>query len=314
MIFRRATLRLTVVFSAILLLLFGAFAIGVYLFVTGSFDYDATASTGSTAVDAAERSFADLRIGLVTGYVVLVFVVPVISYLMVKLVLEPARRGYEAQQRFVDDASHEFRTPLSIIQGELEFATSRQRSVDEYRAAMATALDEVEHLTAMTSDLLLLARGGATDLAAGFRPVELGGVLHRAARAHQSAAEGRIQVDVREPIEVLGSEDLLLRAIGNLIENAIKFAPGTAPIRISVERRGSLAHAEVTDFGRGLARSERRRAFDRFWRAERARSQPGHGLGLALVRQIMGAHHGTVRLEPARPFGTSAVLELPAQS
>ncbi|GAA1002358.1 sensor histidine kinase [Subtercola frigoramans] len=314
MIFRQATIRLTVVFTLILLVLFGAFAAGVYLFVVSSFDYDSALNTGNSAVDAAEQSFADLRFGLATGYLALVIVLPVICFLMVRLVLRPARRGFEAQQRFVDDASHEFRTPLSIIQGELELVISRPRPRDEYVTAITTALDEVDHLNTLTSDLLLLTRANTATLMTAFQPVSLGTVVDRAVDSYSRGPQtGRLTVTGSDVI-VYGSDDLLIRAVGNIIDNALKFSPPKSKVSVTVSEHADHARIVVTDTGTGLTSGEKTHAFERFWRAETSRTLPGQGLGLALVKQIIEAHHGTVKLASNEGHGTRVTLEIPTDA
>ncbi|WP_438353824.1 sensor histidine kinase [Microbacterium sp. CJ88] len=307
--FRTAVVRLTVLFSAVLLLVFAGFAVGVYAYVVASFDFDSVGASGSGAIDAAEQSFADLRSGLLVGCLVLAVVVPVLCWLMVKLVLRPVRHGYEDQQRFVDDASHEFRTPLAVVQTELELAVSRPRDGAAYRAAITRALEQVEHLTALTSDLLMLARGSSIDVESGFGPVDIVAVADRAA----SDPTGRIRLHApRHAVLVRGSEDLLLRAVANVVDNARKFSADDTPVEVRVEEQGDRVRVEVTDRGVGFAPGERGRAFDRFWRAPAARSLPGNGLGLALVLQIVTAHRGTVRLTAGSAGGTTVTIELPA--
>ncbi|RFA06529.1 hypothetical protein B7R54_19380 [Subtercola boreus] len=310
MIFRQATRRLTAAFTAILLLLFGAFALGIYFFVTGTFDYDTVAGNGAEAVDAAEQGFVTLRTAIVVCYLVLLVIVPVMSYIMARLVLAPVRRSYEKQQAFVDDASHEFRTPLAIIQGELELAISRPRTPLEYERAIVTTLEEVEHLTTLTGDLLLLTRGSEAELQSAFTPVDISEVTRKAVRSSAAAAQISIEGGVQH--SVLGSEHLLIRALGNVLDNATKFADTGTPIEVKVGARGDKIQITIRDHGPGMTPETLNHVFDRFWRAEESRSLPGHGLGLALVRQICVAHHGSISIESVPGHGTTVSVVLPA--
>lgn len=309
MIFRQATRRLTAAFTGILLLLFGGFALGIYLFVTGTFDYDLVASNGVEAIGAAEQGFATLRTALIAGYLGLLVIVPVLSYAMARLVLTPVRRSYERQQAFVDDASHEFRTPLAIIQGELELAVSRQRSAAEYEAAIATALDEVDHLSTLTGDLLLLARGSDAELRATFASVDLASIVTKAVRTAGSNVP--LTIGDGEPYAVFGSDDLLLRALGNVLDNARKFSGPDIPVSVTLQHRGDRIQIEIRDEGPGMTPNTLGHAFDRFWRAEESRTLPGHGLGLALVKQICSAHNGTIGIESAPGMGSTVTLVFP---
>lgn len=310
MIFRRALIRLTLTYTLLQLLLFGIFAIGVYSFVTGAFDFDAAELDGQAALSAAEEGFANLRVGLITGYAILVILLPISSYLMARGALAPVRRSYELQQRFVDGASHEFRSPLSVIQGELELALSRSRTPAEYRAAITRALAAAEGLTRLTNDLLLLTRESADELEATFEPVSLNELAHKVAQAHGGAAT-RITVIETRTVIVHGSPELLSRALSNLVDNAVKFTGESGSIEIAVSVTGRIAQVLVADDGLGMTSAESARAFDRFWRAQDARSTPGFGLGLPLVQQIIAAHHGKVSIASASGAGTTVTLTLP---
>ena len=314
MIFRRAVLRLTAAYTAIQLLLYGAFALGVYAFVTGTFDFDAAQTDGAAAVDAAERGFATLRTGLLVSYAALAVTVPLLSYVMARVALGPLRASYEAQQRFVDDASHEFRTPLSILQGEMELALGRPRDRGEYTRVLESSLDAVQSLVTLTDDLLLLARGSSAELEATFEDVALGPIA-RAAVARRTASPlggARVEVVMVDEVHVQGSAELLTRAVENIIGNAQRFTPAKGRITVSVSEDAGRAIVRVTDTGTGVSPQVVRHAFDRFWRADEARSQPGHGLGLALVRQICEAHGGEASIASAEGGGAVVTISLPA--
>ncbi len=306
MVFRRALIRLTVTYTIVQLLLFGAFALGVYSFVTGAFDFDVGEQDGQSSFDV-EKSFADLRSGLISGYSILIIVLPASSYLMARAALAPVRRSYELQQRFVDGASHELRSPLSVIQGELELALSRSRTQAQYRAAITRSLDAVQGLTQLTNDLLLLARESTHELEATFQPVSLNEVARNAAGTDPQ----RVTVLEASTAIVLGSPELLARAVGNLIDNALKFSAEASPIEISVAAGGGTARISVSDHGIGMTETESAHAFDRFWRAQDARSMPGFGLGLPLVGQIVEAHRGTVSIASSPGVGTTVTLTIP---
>ena len=306
MIFRRALLRLTLTYTLVQLLLFGAFALGIYTFVTGAFDFDAPALESAGTVDA-EQSFATLRTGLITGYAILVVLLPISSYLMARGALTPIRRSYELQQRFVDGASHEFRSPLSVIQGELELALARSRTPAQYRSAMTKALDAAEGLTRLTNDLLLLTRDNSDELEATFEPVSLNEIAHTVA----GAAAANVTVVETRPVLVDGSAELLTRAVTNLVDNAVKFTDGNAAIAINITAGGKAAHLAVADAGAGMSEADAARAFDRFWRASESRNTPGFGLGLPLVQQIVTAHHGRAAIISAPGAGTTVTLTLP---
>jgi signal transduction histidine kinase len=313
-IFRRAVLRLTLVYTSILLILFGVFALAVYGFVVETFDFDPAPADGDTDQDAAEQGFAVLRSALLICYSGLVLVIPPLSYGMARVALRPLRASYEAQQRFVDEASHEFRTPLAVLQAEMELALSRDREPAEYRRVLASSLEVVDSLNTLTGDLLLLARGETTELSSSFDEVSLESVV-RAAVVRQLGNRGPhadVAVEVTRAVPVTGSAELLTRAVGNVVDNALKFTPPSGQVRITVGEHGGSGLIRVRDTGVGIDAGTAQHAFDRFWRADEARSLPGYGLGLALVEEICRAHGGTAAIAGSPGGGTTVTLTFPS--
>ena len=305
MIFRRAKLRLTLWFAAAQLLLFAAFGLGVYAYVTSAFDFDAA----ETSTRTAEAGFAALRTGLLLAYAALVVAVPLASFALASLAIRPIRAGYEAQQRFVDDASHEFRTPLSAIQAQLELGLNRERPASDYRGAMSRSLQAVSRLNRMIDELLLLAHGEAP--AATGEPVRLSVVIAEAVEALGEA--DRARVDVAEPSDLVtkGSSSMLTRATLNLLTNALRYSPVASPVVVAVVRHGRFARIAVTDKGAGMSRREQRHASERFWRADSSRSREGTGLGLSIVAEIVRLHRGRLRLASVPGAGTTAAVDIP---
>ena len=312
MIFKKAILRLTIAFSAILLLVFGLFAFGIYSFVTINFDFDVPELTTSEVVITAEQSFALLRTALLVSYGALALIAPFLSFAMARQVLKPAQKSYDLQQAFVDDASHEFRSPLAIIQGEIELALNRPRTGPEYQRVLAISLDEVRHLSSLTTDLLLLARGNSEGLISSFSSVSLDDVLSGAQRLPSvKEAENSIRIMPHDNVTINGSENLLVRAFANILDNAVKFSAPGAQIDVQVAHHGATVGITVIDHGAGMNANTLSHAFDRFWRAEEARSAPGHGLGLALVQRICAIHSGKISLVSEPGKGTAVTMIFP---
>jgi len=312
-IFRQATIRLTVAYAVIQLSLFAVFAIGVYTFVTGTFDFDAVEFEGEGAAVGAEQGFALLRTALIIFYACLLIVVPLSSWLMARAALKPIKASFERQQQFVDGASHEMRTPLSVIQGELELALTRLRTPAEYQAAIATSLEAATGLTRLTDDLLKLSRTTREELAATFASVDINmavrEVVSRADAAH--ALGPAVTADLSQQGRVWGSDELISRAIGNVVDNAVKFSEPHGAVAVTTTVVGETSIVQVRDDGVGMTGEQASHAFERFWRADDARTTPGHGLGLALVKLIMEAHGGSVGLHSQPGAGTTVTLRFP---
>ena len=208
-----------------------------------------------------------------------------------------------AQRRLVADASHELRTPLTSLITNLELL-AEQPDDPSAPALLAAALAEAGELRALINDLVDLARDG--QAAFHVEDVRLDLVAERvAARAADRAPGLAYELDCR-PTLVRGDPDALERAIGNLVDNALKWSPPEGRIRISV----AAGAVEVSDDGPGIPADDLPHIFDRFYRSAKARALPGSGLGLAIVRRIADLHNGTVAAIPL-PQGVTFRFSLP---
>lgn len=314
MIFASALRRLTIVYTGIQLVLFGALAIGVYLFVTGTFDFDAASQDGPGAVGAAELGFIHLRVALIAGFAILCVVVPFTSYWMARVALAPLRQNYEQQQQFVDDASHELRSPLSVIRGELELALSRRRTEREYRTAISTSLEASQILVQLTEDLLLLAQDSSVEFESRLHPVSGNELVLRATSDLSSGAvSDRLTVHSDAPALINGIPSLLVRALANLLDNAMKFTPEGGTVTLTATNNSEDATFSIADTGIGMTADEAQHAFDRFWRGTVAHDIRGHGLGLSLVERIANAHRGRVTIESAPGIGSTITFVVPLE-
>ena len=315
MIFRKALLRLTVAYSVIQLLLFALTELAVYVFVALTFDFDVVEIDGVPAgFDAAGHALSKLRTALVVVYLALLIVVPLVSYVMARVALRPLRVSYERQQQFVDATSHEFRTPLGVIIGELSLALMRPRKGAEYRVAIEQSLAAAEALASLTNQLLLLSRDDRSELEGERESIAVDEVC-AAAVAKGDAAVDRAPTVVVVPapgVVVNGSRDLLVHAVRNVVDNSIKYTEPTGTVAVTAQQRGASVAIVVSDTGCGMSADEVNHAFDKFWRAPSARATAGHGVGLSLVRQIVEAHGGRVHIASVRGEGTTVTMTLPS--
>jgi two-component system, OmpR family, sensor histidine kinase MprB len=208
-----------------------------------------------------------------------------------------------AQRRLVADASHELRTPLTSLITNLELLA--ERPGDPCAPALtAAALAEAAELRVLVSDLVELARDG--EASAHVEDVRLDLVADRVTARAASRAPGlRYELDIR-PTLVRGDPDALERAVGNLVDNALKWSPPDGRVRVSA----AAGTVEVSDDGPGIPAADLPYIFDRFYRSAAARSRPGSGLGLAIVRRIADLHGGSVEAIPL-PRGVTLRLRLP---
>jgi two-component system OmpR family sensor kinase len=214
------------------------------------------------------------------------------------------RAAFEAQRRFVADASHELRSPLTVMRGVLDVALRRERSVEELRAVLERMREEVDGMTALAGNLLVLARADGGLPAAGLGEVDVADVVDRVVvrAAGQAEASGVALVASAASAPVRGDPALLDRALGNLVENALKHAPRGSHVTVRCAAAGGMAALEVEDDGPGIAPEHAEHVFERFYRADPARGRDaGAGLGLPIARAIAEAHGGGLTLVRARP-------------
>jgi hypothetical protein len=229
--------------------------------------------------------------------------------------LDRLNLALERERRFVADASHELRTPLAILRTELELAVRPGRSAKAIRAAVTDAGQETLRLTRLTDDLLLLARADNKQPILRAVPVRVAELLETAlSRGRARDRAPAVEMDCPQDLRVVADPDRLGQAIGNLLDNAILHgSPGTA-IRLTADRGddGRIV-IEVVDAGPGLDPSFLPVAFERFHRAEQARSRDtgGTGLGLSIVRAIAEAHGGTAHIVNNPDGGARATIRLP---
>jgi heavy metal sensor kinase len=226
--------------------------------------------------------------------------------------LDRIEASLERERVFVADASHELRTPLAALRTELELANRPGRSPEEMREALHSASEEVDRLSQLAEDLLVIARSDQGRLPIAPQQVELKNLLGRVGeRFARRAREGgrAISVDavpgLHAKLDPLRTE----QALGNLVENALRH--GTGDIRLSARRDDGRATLEVSDQGPGFPDGFEQQAFERFSRADQARAGGGAGLGLAIARAIAVAHGGDVTIAASGEPATTLRITLP---
>ena len=228
--------------------------------------------------------------------------------------LDRLDRAFQAQRRFVADASHELRSPLTVLKGDIDVALRRERSAEEYRRALESSREEVDRMAALAENLLTLARTDAGLLPDQLRPVDLLEVARRAVEhARAAAAEAGLDLKLESArAATRGDFGLLERAVGNLVENAVKYSPRGTRVEVRCRSAEGVATVEVEDTGPGIPSEHAPHVFDRFYRVDPARSRgAGAGLGLPIARAIAEAHGGRLELVRATP-GALFRVTLPA--
>lgn len=214
--------------------------------------------------------------------------------------LERLEKSFESQRRFTADASHELRSPLTALKGEIELALRRDREREEYRRVLESNLQEVDRMTYLAQDLLTLARSDAGVMQPRFQTVDATALSHKVLdRLRGEAGDLGVELNLHaeEPADALLDPGLFEQLLWNLVDNAVKFSPPGARVHVRLTPAHRGLRVSVEDGGPGVPERHLDQIFDRFYRVDPARTVGGGGgtgLGLAIVRAIAEAHGGTV--------------------
>lgn len=226
--------------------------------------------------------------------------------------------AFEMQRTFVSNASHELRTPLTAMIGELEVALMKDRGAAEYQRVLNSILEDARLLTELSNGLLQIAQASVDPSKVKLVNVRFDEVVWLAreqALRRQPAATIEISFsdfpEDEERLVVKGNEALLLIAIVNVLENAIKFSPNGNLIAGTIRVEGKLVLLHVEDSGLGIAEEDLNKVFIPFFRAGNVRNITGHGIGLPLTERILKLHQGTIEVNSIINEGTSVTITLP---
>jgi two-component system heavy metal sensor histidine kinase CusS len=234
--------------------------------------------------------------------------------------LDRLEESFERISRFSADIAHDLRTPVNNIRGEAEVALARARTVDEYRDVLESSLEESVRLSELIGDLLFLARAESPLTELQRARVNVDELLATVRDYYEASASNAgislVTVEGAEPLIADLDRSLMLRAVSNLVSNAIAHTPPTGTVTLAAAAEGSALRIEVSDTGAGIPAEALPRVFDRFFRVDPSRSQSsgGTGLGLAIVQSILTLHGGSAEVTSQLSSGTRVILHLPASA
>ena len=230
----------------------------------------------------------------------------------INALLERVARASEIERRFAADAAHELRTPLAVLRAGLEVTLTRERSAEEYTAAIAAAVHETEVLCRMSDELLTLARLDH-DVAVARDPIQVAPLIREVTVAIEPIVEAG-QLELRKTLDdgviVKGNRDYLRRLVVNVVDNALKFTPPRGWIAIGLKAGSGIATIQIANSGPAIAADDLPRIFDRFFRSKSS-SAAGSGLGLSLCREIARLHGGEIYAANPASGGVEFVITLP---
>ena len=317
--FRRARLRLTILYIGLFVLALGLFSLVFYIAIATvlapTFDLAPELTNEQVAEAAYQTSVERIGLALLAANVVAVALVAIAAWALADRTLRPIREAHARQRRFVADASHEMRTPLAAIRSSAEGALATAVTQEELRRALAVDARSAQRLTRITNDLLLLAR---SDEVANDRrdPIDLSVVVAETAEAFAAAHPDlpRARLSLGADLRVSADSTEIGRIIENLLDNAVRYSggPSANPVRISTKSVDRDALVEVSDDGPGIAAADLERIFEPFHRVHSEADTPeGSGLGLAIARSLAQRNGGRLTVASRPGSGSTFRLSLP---
>jgi heavy metal sensor kinase len=225
-------------------------------------------------------------------------------------------RSFEQVRQFSTDVSHELRTPLTVVRGQLEVAMFTAQSVEQYREAMADALEGVDRLSNIVRALLMLSQAESGQLVLQKSNLDLAELVRDLVDQHQIPAEAQglgLVADLPASCMIYADRIQIERLLSNLLGNAIKYTPAGGHVSVRLEGDADRVRLIVEDDGVGIAPDHLPHIFDRFYRVPSPDPDKGLGLGLSFVAWIVKAHDGTVEVQSDLDKGTRFVVTLPAE-
>ena len=233
---------------------------------------------------------------------------------------ESLEANFNSHKRFVSDTSHELRHPITILKGEIEVALLQDRSPEEYKALLKQLFAISNRMQHIVNDMLTLAQADAGTLEIPQDPVDLSLLLQEVGQDHLMLFSKRkihLDIDAQEGLEIIGDQHRIERVFYNLLNNAFRYAPENSTVTLSAVANGEHAIIRVMDEGEGVAAKDIPHLFERFFRADDSRTNQqgeGAGLGLAICKHIVHAHHGKINVVLDERKGATFEVTLPLAS
>jgi two-component system OmpR family sensor kinase len=223
--------------------------------------------------------------------------------------------AFQRINQFSIDVSHELKTPLTILKGETEVALRKEREKDDYQKLLLSNLEEIDRMSCIIDDLLLLSKADTKEIKLNIEEVALRDLIMDVCMNMKVVADKKsveLQISELEDVRLKGDELKLRRMLLNVVENGIKYSHVGGKVSVSSYVNDGYARIDVKDDGIGISEEDIKYVFDRFYRADRSRKrESGSGLGLSISRWIAGAHKGSIEVKSQPAQGSVFTIKLP---
>lgn len=239
------------------------------------------------------------------------------GYFLAGRTLRPIAEMVEEQKQFITDASHEIRTPLTSLRSEIEVSLrDKELNLAEARKILRSNLEEVNHLQVLSDGLIKLTQYQKGNNGFPVTKLSLGSLVNEAIKKVAGLAKSKkiiIQNETKD-LSLEGNLPALTELLIIFLDNAIKYSPPETTVKISTQKSDGLVFISIADQGVGIDEKDIPHVFDRFYRADKSRNKsdtPGYGLGLSIAKQIVGKHHGLIKVQSQLNVGTTFIIQLP---
>jgi signal transduction histidine kinase len=272
----------------------------------------------AASLSDVNREQHEVRQGMVIGIPIALLIAAAGGLYLASVGLRPITEALRTQRQFMADASHELRTPVSVVRVSADVALSREhRDEGEYREALNIVAGEAQRLSRLVDDMLVLARADAGGYALRSVDLYLDEIVAECRRAVEVLAAERgvtIRSHGAADISVKGDEDLFRRLVLNILQNAVQHSPPGGDVEVELVSEPGRVRLRVSDRGPGIPADDQARIFDRFVQLDVSRGRQGTGLGLPIARWIAEAHRGILVLEKSGSEGSTFTVVLPANA
>ena len=223
-------------------------------------------------------------------------------------------RSFMMQKQFIEDLSHELKTPLAVLKGEMEVTLKKLRSPEDYKTTLKSGLDEINTIIRIVENLLMLARFDSNAIPLEARQFDAAEVIREAARDVKVLADQKkitISLPSGAPAKIKGDEGQIRRLFLNLLDNAVKYTPDGGSVTVDIAEDHPYVKISLTDTGVGIPPEELPHIFDRFFRVDKSRGSVGFGLGLSISKAIAEAHKGRIEVKSEPGRGATFTVFLP---